>query len=144
MAFVCHELTEFYLDNLSTQYSLPSPAAAAQEHIGHHLLLEAEKEKNHLRLQNEFFITEFLDYFQLLLIRLHCRVLGDDLEIVTEDHGGEESLPPQQESHVTVMTLTPAEHQQVRVKPLEVLQQLLSPAVVRCHVHNLNRFEVLR
>mgnify|MGYP003338966714 CR=1 FL=1 len=81
--------------------------------------------------------TEFLNDFQLLLIRLHCRVLGDDLEIVTEDHGGEESLPPQQESHVTVMTLTPAEHQQVRVKPLEVLQQLLSPAVVRCHVHNL-------
>ena len=81
--------------------------------------------------------TEFLNDFQLLLIRRDCWVLGDDLEIVTEDHGGEESLPPQEESHVTVMTLTPAEHQQVRVKPLEVLQQLLSPAVVRCHVHNL-------
>ena len=59
------------------------------------------------------------------------------MKIVTEDHGGEESLPPQQQGDVTVAALTPAQHQEVRREFLQIFQQFLASSVVRCDINNL-------
>ena len=82
-------------------------------------------------------ITNGLHNFHLKFARSGLRVSRDDLEIMAKHHVGEESLPPQQQGDVTVAALTPAQHQEVRRKFLQILQQFLASSVVRCDINNL-------
>ena len=82
-------------------------------------------------------ITNGLHNFHLKFARSGLRVSRDDLEIMAEHHVGEESLPPQQQRHVTVTALTPGQHQKVGAEFLQIFNEFPASSVVRSDIHNL-------
>ena len=56
---------------------------------------------------------------------------------MAEHHVGEEALPPQQQRHVAVAALTPAQHQKVGGEFLQILQQFRAVVVVGSDINNL-------
>ena len=56
---------------------------------------------------------------------------------MAEHHVGEEALPPQQQRHVAVAALTPAQHQEVGGEFLQIFQEFPASPMVRCDINNL-------
>ena len=56
---------------------------------------------------------------------------------MAEHHVGEEALPPQQQRHVAVAALTPAQHQKVGGESLQIFQQFRAVVVVGSDINNL-------
>ena len=64
-------------------------------------------------------ITAITDQFQKIpldLIQLRLRILGQHLEVVAEDHDGEESAASEQHGDVAVEGVAEGQHDDVRLK----------------------------
>ena len=60
--------------------------------------------------------TYFFQKLPLVLIQLRLRVLGQHLEVVAENHDGEESASSEQHGDVAVEGVAEGQHDDVRFK----------------------------
>ena len=72
------------------------------------------------------------------MIELSSRVASDHPEVVVEDHQAEHSLSSEQHLHVAVEGEAPGQHDDGRVEPLDILEELVLPAVVVGNVDDLD------
>ena len=63
-----------------------------------------------------FTITDQFQKFPLDLIQFCLRILGQHLEVVADDHGGEEPASSEQHGDVAVEGVAEGQHDDVRIK----------------------------
>ena len=82
--------------------------------------------------------TYLHDDLTLDLIKFSSSVCSDHPEIIVEDHLAEHSLASEQHGDVPVEREAPGQHDDVRTEALDVLQELVLPAVVVGDVGDLD------